>query len=92
MKKLSALKRQMLRDPGTRKAYEDLKPEYDIARELIRARTRAGLSQSEIAQRMGTTQSTIARMESGNHVVSISTLIRFADATGSRPVFRLLAR
>lgn len=92
MKKLATLKREMLKNPEVRKAYEAVKPEYEIARELIRARTRAGLSQSEIAQRMGTTQSAVARMESGTHVVSISTLIRFAEATDSRTVVRLVSR
>ena len=59
------------------------------ARELIAARTRAGLTQAELAKRMQTTQSTVARMESGRTLPSMRTLSRYAEATGSRAVFRL---
>lgn len=55
MKTLKTLKREMLNDAKTRAAYDTLADEYAIARELIAARARAGLSQSEVAQRMGTT-------------------------------------
>jgi transcriptional regulator with XRE-family HTH domain len=58
---------------------------------LLRARLRAGLSQAELAARMGTSQSTIARLESGQTLPSTKTLLRFAQATGSRFQVRLLA-
>ena len=60
-----------------------------VMRELITARTRAGLTQSELAERMHTTQSTIARLESGRTLPSMRTLERYAAATGSRAVVRL---
>ena len=50
----------------------------------MKARSRAGLSQSELARRMKTTQSTVARLESGRGKPSTSTLQRFAKATGHR--------
>lgn len=71
-------------DPEYRQAFEALAPEFELARELISARTRAGLSQAEVAERMGTTQSVVARIESGRQKPSTRTLERYARATGSR--------
>lgn len=65
MAELADLKARILANPEARTEYEVQAPEFDLARELIAARTRAGLTQSELAERMHTTQSTIARLESG---------------------------
>jgi predicted transcriptional regulator len=91
MKKLALLKRKMLADPAVLKAYEELAPEYAIARELIKARARVGLTQSDVAKRMGTTQSVIARMESGSALPSMNSLVRYARVTGSRAIVKLVA-
>ncbi|MBI4006572.1 MAG: helix-turn-helix transcriptional regulator [Gammaproteobacteria bacterium] len=91
MKKLEPLKKKMLSDPAVRKAYDELAPEYEIARELIKARSRAGLTQSDVAKLMGTTQSVIARMESGSALPSMNSLVRYAKVTGSRAVVKLVA-
>lgn len=61
MKTLKTLKAELLADPKTLAEYETLADEFDMARELIAARGRAGLTQREVAQRMGTTQSVVAR-------------------------------
>ena len=53
------------------------------------SRPRAGLSQSEVAQRMGTTQSVVARLESGKRPPSMRTVERFAQAVGGHLVFRI---
>jgi DNA-binding XRE family transcriptional regulator len=53
------------RQPRGKAEYDALAPEYEIAAELLRARLRAGLSQAELAAQMGTSQSTIARLENG---------------------------
>lgn len=74
------VRQRMLRDPAVQQAYEELAPEYALAREFIAARARAGLSQAEVAARMGTTQSVIARLESGQTLPSMRTLLRFAKA------------
>lgn len=71
--------------------YDALAPEFEIAAELLKARLRAGLSQAELAARMGTSQSTIARLENGHTLPSTKTLLRYADATGSRFHVRLSA-
>lgn len=85
------LKKRMLSDPQVRHAYEAMGPEFDLARELIAARVRAGLTQAQLARRMGTTQSAIARLESGKRLPSMNTLVRYAKATGARPVIKLQA-
>ena len=66
-------------------------PEFAIARELISARVRAGMTQAELALRMSTTQSTIARLESGRMMPSMRTFARYAQATNSHTVVRLVA-
>jgi transcriptional regulator with XRE-family HTH domain len=81
----------MLTDSAVREAYEALSYEFDLAGELIAARARAGLTQSEVAERMGTTQSVVARLESGAQMPSVNTLLKFAKATQSRPIIKLLA-
>jgi DNA-binding XRE family transcriptional regulator len=91
MTDLSKLKARLLADPETRAEYEAQAPEFAIARELIAARVRAGLTQDEIATRMHTTQSTIARLESGRTMPSMRTLTRYAEATGSRTIIKLTA-
>ncbi len=83
------LKADLLRDPEVRAEYDALEEEFAVASELIAARARAGLSQAEVAARMGTTQSTIARLESGRTLPSLRTLRRYAAATGSRAVVHL---
>ena len=84
MTSLANLKRQLLKDPAVRKEYEALEEEFALMAEVAKARARAGLSQAELAKRMNTTQSTIARLESGRGLPSTRTLGRFAKATGHR--------
>lgn len=90
-KRLDSVKKKMLADQEVRAAYDALKEEFDLARELIAARVRAGLTQAELAERMGTTQSAIARLESGVQLPSVKTLLRLASATHSRPIIKLRA-
>ena len=68
---------------GFAKAYADLELEYQVAGQMLKARTRAGLTQDAVAERMGTTKSAISRLESaGKHAPSLSTLERYATAVG----------
>jgi transcriptional regulator with XRE-family HTH domain len=84
MTKLKDLKAMLLKDPEVRKEYDALEEEFALIAEVARARMRAGLSQAQLAKRMKTTQSTIARLESGRGKPSTRTLSRFAKATGHR--------
>ena len=64
-------------------AYDALELEYSVVDQLLKARTRAGLTQDVVAERMGTTKSAISRLESaGKHAPSLSTLRRYAQAVG----------
>lgn len=60
-----------------------------VAETLVEARSRLGLSQTEVAARMGTSQSAVARLESGDADVRLSTLERYAAALGQRLEVRL---
>jgi len=86
-----ALKARLLADPEVKAEYDALAPEFEISAELVRARLRAGLSQADLAARMGTSQSTIARLEGGLSLPSTKTLLRYAQATGSKVQVRLSA-
>ncbi len=72
------------RDPTYVAASEALAGEFAVAGALIAARSKAGLSQEQVAERMQTAQSTVARLEGGRSNVTLQTLRRFADATGTR--------
>jgi ribosome-binding protein aMBF1 (putative translation factor) len=85
------IKARLLADPEVKAEYDALAPEFEISAELVRARSRAGLSQAELAARMGTSQSAIARLESGQTLPSMKTLLRYAKATGSKFHVRLAA-
>ena len=91
MKSLKQMKAELVAKPDVRAEYDALADEFAIARELISARARAGLSQAEVAQRMGTTQSVVARLESGRRPPSLRTVQRYAQAVGARAVVRIEA-
>ena len=84
MTKLSNLKKEWVKDPDVKGEYEKLKPEFELAREFIRARTKAKMTQLDVAKKMKTTQSVIARLESGKAVPTMKTIDRFAKAVGMR--------
>lgn len=76
---------------GFTDAYESLAPEYEVISQLLKARTRAGLTQDTVAQRMGTTKSAVSRLEgSGKHAPSIATLRKYALAVGCELQVRLV--
>lgn len=89
MKTLKTLKRELLNNPGVQAAYDAQNAEFAIVHELIAARMRAGLTQHQLAERMGTTQSVIARLEGGKRTPSMSTVQRYAQAAGCKAVVRL---
>lgn len=84
MAELKDLKGRFMKDPAFREEYERADEEYALAEAMVRARTAANLTQSEVAARLGTTQSAIARLEGGRLSPSVRTLRRYAEATGMR--------
>ncbi len=91
MTKLTDLKKAWMKDEKVREAYQAHVYEFEIARSLIEARTKAGLTQAQVAKRMGTTQSVIARIESASRMPSMKSIVRYAAAVGARPVLQLVA-
>jgi transcriptional regulator with XRE-family HTH domain len=88
MARISDMHRKWMKEPKYRKAYEALEREFVLASAVIDARSRAGLTQQDLATRMGTTQPVVARLESGRTHPSMRTLERLAEATGSRLLIR----
>ena len=78
------LKKRLMEDPEFRKEYAGVDEEFELIEALVRARTAANLTQAELARRLGTTQSAVARLERGRVSPSFATLRRYAEATGTR--------
>ena len=72
--------------------YDGLDEEFGLLDEFLRARAAAGITQAEVAERIGTTQSSVARLESGTgkHSPSLATLQKYAHALGCRLEVRLV--
>ena len=83
---VEATRKRWMKDPAFAEAYNALEDEYSTLGELLRARQHAGLTQAEVAERMGVAQASVARLESSagsrKHAPSISTLRRYATAVG----------
>jgi ribosome-binding protein aMBF1 (putative translation factor) len=73
-----------LKDPAFTQAWDSFELEYNLADLVIKIRSEAGLSQEELAKRIGTTQSAIARMESGKVVPRLESLAKIASACGKK--------
>ena len=89
---LKDFRSRALARPEVKKAYEELKEEFAFLDEVLRARAESGLTQAEIARRIGTTQSAVARLESGSskHSPSVATLQKYARAVGCRVEIKLI--
>ncbi|MBX9785957.1 MAG: helix-turn-helix domain-containing protein [Alphaproteobacteria bacterium] len=89
MIKYENVRKRLLADPQVLKEYEEHKAEFEIARSLIKARMAARMSQNEVAQKMHTSQSQVARLESGSHFPTIQTLHRYAQAVNRKILFEI---
>lgn len=83
MTKLKDLKDRFMRDPEFREEYARVDEENALVEALVRARSAANLTRAELAGRIGTTQSAVARLEGGRVSPSFTTLRRCAEATGT---------
>lgn len=88
------LKRAALQKPGVQAAYDALGPEFEVLRQMLQARNDAGLTQAQVAERMGTKAPAVTRLESslssGKHSPSLATLQKYAAAVGCRLEVRLI--
>ena len=86
---------KMLKNRAVRAEYTAQREEFVLLDELLRARRRAGLTQAEVAARMGTKTPAVARLEAGGgsqrHSPSVTTLRKYAEAVGCRLEIRLKA-
>lgn len=78
------LKKELLKDKGIRRAYEKLEPEFAVIKMIIKKRIERGLSQKELAQKIGTKQSAISRLESGTYNPTLSFLHKVGEALGTK--------
>lgn len=90
----AAFKKALLAKPGVQKAYDALEEEYSTLHAMLDARSAAGLTQADVAARMGTTVSAISRLESSlrseKHSPSFSTLRKYAQACGKKLVVQMV--
>lgn len=93
MRTQDELVKKMLEDPAVKAEYDAQEVEFTLVDELLRARWNAGLTQAEVAERMGTKTPAVARLEAGGgthrHSPSIATLRKYAEAVGCRLEIRL---
>ena len=90
----AAFKKTLLAKPGVQKAYDALEEEYSTLHAMLDARLAAGLTQADVAARMGTTVSAISRLESSlrseKHSPSFATLRKYAQACGKKLVVQMV--
>lgn len=84
MKTYKQFKIKLLKDKKIREEYKTLGPEFELIRMIIRKRIKKGLTQKELALRIGTKQSAISRLESGMYNPTIAILKKVADALDSQ--------
>lgn len=84
MTKLADLIAKNMKDPAFAAAYAEADAEFAVIEAMIRARAEAGLTQEALAERMGTTQSAVARLEGGRVSPTVETLRKYAKAVGKR--------
>jgi len=77
-------------DPAFAQAYAELEPEFQIARQVIALRLQQGLTQEQLARKMGTNRSSISRLESAAARPSLGLVRRVAEALGAQVEIRLL--
>ncbi len=77
---------EMMKDPEVKREFDALEPEFQLIREMIKARREAGLTQKELAERTGLQQSNISRIENGNGNPSLETLNKIAQGLGKKLV------
>lgn len=94
MKTHDEMLRDWMQDPAFVREYNALEQEFTLFDELLRARKEAGLTQADVAERMDTQPSVVARLESGGgrnkHSPSVATLQKYARAVGCRLEIKMI--
>jgi len=80
MKSYKKIKQKALKDVEIRKEYEKLVPHFEVVKAIVKKRVEVGMSQRELASRIGTKQSAVSRLESGTYNPTLSFLDKVARA------------
>jgi len=81
---------EQMKDPAFKKAWHDLDPEFELLGSFIKAREKAGLTQGELAKKIGTKQPALSRLETGRFSkATLETLKKIADALDMKLVIKL---
>lgn len=80
-----------LKNPKFRKGYEEEKRKLDIGYQVFLARTKLGMTQTDLAHKIGTRQSNISRLEFGNYNFTVEMLSKIARALGAQLKIELLS-
>ena len=83
---------EQMQDPEFVAALQEVEPEFQAAREVLRLRLAAGLTQKELAERVGTQQASISRLERASYKPNLGFLQRVAEALNARLEIRLVPR
>ena len=84
-----SFREKLLSDPEVLKEYEEHKAEYEVAKALIKARLASKMTQVDVAKKMHTSQSQVARLESGDHLPSIHSIYKYAHAINRKIVLNI---
>ena len=84
MKSYKNFKNKILKNKKIREAYDELGPEYRVIQMIIEKRLKAGLTQAQLAKKIGTKQSAISRIEQGSYNPSLSFLIKLSKALDAK--------
>ncbi len=89
---LENFRQKALANPEVKEEYENLKPIFEIKKQLIQARLNKGLTQEEVAKKMNTSKSNISRLESlsNKYIPNLGTLIKYANALNCKIDFKLI--
>ena len=88
--KYSDIKEMFLEDQETKKAYEELEPEYQLIYAMVESRREKNISQQELADVTGINRSDISKIENGNANPSLKTIKRVAKGLGKRVEIRFI--
>jgi len=86
------LKRELLKDKRIKRAYEKLGPEFAVIEMIVKRRVEKGLTQKELAKKIGTKQSAISRLESGTYNPSLSFLQKVGEALDTKLKISLIEK
>lgn len=89
MSRWEDLEKELLSDPETQREYDRLAPRYEVISQLIAARIKSKMTQADVAKKVGTKQSAIARLEGGNVNPTLDFLEKIAEVLGRKLTIRL---